>query len=229
MIKLTQCMIVEGKYDKQKLSRILDATILTTNGFRIFKDREKRRLIQTLAAQNGIIILTDSDSAGFQIRNHIKSFVPAEQITNVYIPEIAGREKRKAEASKEGLLGVEGIPDEAIIAALEKAGITPEPKTRTGPKITKLDLYQDGFSGRPNSAASRKRLLQYLNLPHYMTANSVLEIINATMSAEEYRMMVKNIMAQDIPPAHIATPQQEPKAEPYETKTGGNFSSPNEK
>ncbi|MDD6235759.1 MAG: DUF4093 domain-containing protein [Clostridiales bacterium] len=229
MIKLTQCVIVEGKYDKQKLSRILDATILATNGFRIFKDREKRRLIQTLAAQNGIIILTDSDSAGFQIRNHIKSFVPAEQITNVYIPEIAGKEKRKTEASKEGLLGVEGIPDEIIIAALAQAGITPEQKTQTGSKITKLDLYQDGFSGKPNSTAYRKRLLQYLNLPHYMTANSILEIINATMSAEGYHRMVKNILTQDVPTTHTVTPQKDLNAEPYETKTGGNFSFPDEK
>ena len=212
MIKLTQCVTVEGKYDKQKLSRILDATILATNGFRIFKDREMRRLIQTLAEQNGIIILTDSDSAGFKIRNHIKSFVPARQITNVYIPEIAGKEKRKREISKEGLLGVEGIPDEIILKALMQAGITPEHKTTSGCKITKLDLYEDGFSGGPDSAAYRKLLLQYLNLPHYMTANSILEMINATMTAEDYHLIVKKIKEQNVPGTRIVTPQKDPKA-----------------
>ena len=171
-----------------------------------------RRLIQTLAEQNGIIILTDSDSAGFKIRNHIKSFVPARQITNVYIPEIAGKEKRKREISKEGLLGVEGIPDEIILKALMQAGITPEHKTTSGCKITKLDLYEDGFSGGPDSAAYRKLLLQYLNLPHYMTANSILEMINATMTAEDYHLIVKKIKEQNVPGTRIVTPQKDPKA-----------------
>ncbi len=193
MIKLTQCVIVEGKYDKQRLSRILDATILATDGFRIFKDKEKRGLIQTLAAQNGIIILTDSDSAGFKIRNHIKGFVPVGQITNVYIPEIAGKEKRKREPSKEGLLGVEGVSDEVIFQALLQAGITPKQRETATAQVTKLDLYEDGFSGKPQSAENRRRLLQYLKLPHYMTANSVLEIINATMTVEEYHHMVEKI------------------------------------
>ena len=204
-------MIVEGKYDKQKLSRILDATILATNGFRIFKDREMRQLIQTLAEQNGIIILTDSDSAGFKIRNYIKGFVPAERITNVYIPEIAGKEKRKREASKEGLLGAEGVSDEMILAALMQSGITLEQKTKSGDKITKLDFYRDGFSGGPHSAAYRRLLLRHLNLPHYMSTNSMLEIMNATMTVDEYHLMVKKMKEQDISAMRVTDFEAIPK------------------
>lgn len=189
MISLRQCVIVEGKYDKQKLSRLVDATVLTTDGFRIFRDREKRLLVQRLAEKNGIIILTDSDSAGFLIRRHIKSFVPAERIINVYIPEILGKERRKPSPSKEGLLGVEGMADEILLKALERAGVTC-PRGAGGPKISKLDLFDDGLSGGPDSGAMRQRLLKKLGLPHYITANSLLEILNASMTPEEYRALV---------------------------------------
>ncbi len=192
MISLKQCIIVEGKYDKQKLSRLVDATILATDGFRIFRDKEKRLLIRRLAAQNGIIILTDSDHAGFLIRQHIKGLVPAEQITNVYIPEILGKERRKPAPSKEGLLGVEGVADELLLEALEQAGVF-HAETRATPKLTKLNLYQDGLSGTADSSRRRQRLLQKLNLPHYLTANALLELINATMTPEEYHALVATL------------------------------------
>lgn len=192
MISLRQCVIVEGKYDKQKLNRLVDATILTTDGFRIFRDREKRLLIRKLAEKNGVIILTDSDSAGFLIRRHIKSFVPADQIINVYIPEILGKERRKPFPSKEGLLGVEGMEDTVLLQALERAGITCC-QTVPGPKLTKLDLYQDGLSGGPDSCALRQRLLKKIGLPHYITANSLLALLNASMAPEEYRALMKGL------------------------------------
>ncbi len=130
MIKLSQAVIVEGKYDKIRLSSVLDAEIITTEGFRIFKDREKLSFIRQIAKKRGIIIMTDSDSAGFMIRGHLASAVPNENIINVYVPEIKGKEKRKASASKSGLLGVEGMSEEVILSALERAGISPE-KTDT--------------------------------------------------------------------------------------------------
>lgn len=126
MIKLSQAVIVEGKYDKIRLSSVLDAEIITTEGFRIFKDREKLSFIRQIAKKRGIIIMTDSDSAGFMIRGHLASAVPNENIINVYVPEIKGKEKRKASASKSGLLGVEGMSEEVILSALERAGISPE-------------------------------------------------------------------------------------------------------
>lgn len=208
MIRLKQCVIVEGKYDKQKLSRLIDAVILTTDGFRIFRDREKRKLIQILAEKNGLLILTDSDKAGFLIRRHIKGLVPPDRITNVYIPEIRGKEKRKAAPSKEGLLGVEGLPDEVIREALERAGVhTEQPEEETAsseqtdktaavfPKITKLDFYRDGLSGRNGSARMRDKICIELNLPHYMTANSLLDILNATMTLPEYQALIKKVQS----------------------------------
>ena len=192
MISLRQCVIVEGKYDKQRLSRLVDATIIETDGFRIFRDREKRLLIQRLAEKNGIIILTDSDSAGFLIRRHIKSLVPPDRIINVYIPAILGKERRKPSPSKEGLLGVEGMEDESLLKAFEQAGVTCVPAV-SGPKITKLDLYEDGLSGRPGSSVLRQRLLKRLGLPHYITANSLLAFLNASMTLEEYRALVAEL------------------------------------
>ncbi len=188
MIKIKEAVIVEGKYDKIKLSGIIDAPIIETNGFRIFKDREKAELLRRLALTRGIIILTDSDSAGFVIRNHIKGIAENGRILNAYIPEIFGKEKRKARASKENLLGVEGVCDEYILAALKRCGATlidgeAKEKARL---ITKTDLYNYGLSGGDNSAEKRRLLLEKLNLPKYITTNALLDIINCTMSAEEF-------------------------------------------
>ena len=194
MIKIDRAVIVEGKYDKIKLSSILDAVIIETDGFGIFNDKEKQALIRRLAETKGILILTDSDSAGFKIRSFIKGIVPSEQIINAYIPDIFGKEKRKTEASKEGKLGVEGVKPQVIAEALEKAGIFCEEvedyERRTS---TKLDLYDDGLSGGAGSDDLRKKLLKHLNLPEKLTANALLQIINTFLTFEEYKKAVEEI------------------------------------
>lgn len=184
MIKLEQAVIVEGKYDKIKLSSIIDAVIITTNGFNIFKDTEKLELIRYYAEKTGIIIMTDSDSAGFTIRNHIKGAVRKGTIINVYIPDIMGKEKRKIKPSAEGKLGVEGVEKKIILEALEKAGVTAS-AVESHEKITKTDLYCLGLSGGKNSSELRKKLLEYLKLPSLLSPNSMLEVLNTMLSLEE--------------------------------------------
>ncbi len=184
-IKLSQAVIVEGKYDKIKLSNIIDAFIIETNGFGIFKDKEKLRFIKRLANERGIIILTDSDHAGFMIRNYISSGVPKDKIINVYIPDIFGKEKRKAESSKEGKLGVEGMSSQILLEALQKANITCEKSFNDNP-ITKYDLYELGLSGTPDAKENRKKLLKNLDLPEFLSANSLLSCINNMMTRDEF-------------------------------------------
>lgn len=184
MIKLEQAVIVEGKYDKIKLSSIIDAVIITTNGFNIFKDKEKLELIRYYAEKTGIIIMTDSDSAGFTIRNHIKGAVKKGTIINVYIPDIMGKEKRKLKPSAEGKLGVEGVEKKIILEALEKAGVTASAGEERE-KITKTDLFTLGLSGGKNSSELRKKLLEYLKLPSLLSPNSMLEVLNTMLSLEE--------------------------------------------
>lgn len=193
MIQLQQAVIVEGKYDKIKLSGLLDALILETDGFGIFKDREKQKLIRRLASTHGIVVLTDSDSAGFVIRSFLSGIVPPETITNVYIPDILGKEKRKATPSKEGKLGVEGMKTEVLLAAFQKAGIAVAENTssQTQRPITKTDLYEDGLSGTPNSAEKRRRLLQTLDLPERLSTNALLKLMNTSMTYAEYKTAVQ--------------------------------------
>lgn len=186
MIKLKQAVIVEGKYDKIKLKSIIDAPIITTDGFGIFKNREKMALIKSLAQKRGIIIMTDSDSAGFMIRKKICGSVNSGRILNVYIPDIFGKERRKAHSSKEGKLGVEGVPKDVILTALKRAGVTSTESVKSGGQITKADLFELGLSGRPNSAQKRLALLKSLNLPENMTANSLLEVLNIFFTKEEF-------------------------------------------
>lgn len=208
MIKLKEAIIVEGKYDKIKLSSIVDGLIITTDGFGIFKDKEKRELIKLLAKKRGIIILTDSDSAGFLIRSHIKGFVKKGEIKNVFVPDIFGKEKRKTAPSKEGKLGVEGISREILESALKKAGIAnlqgqnegqnegqnqgqdKQPQQR---EVTKTDLFEDGLSGGADSKAKRALLLSQLGLPRRMSTNTLLEAINALYSYEEYKQALSRI------------------------------------
>ena len=208
MIKLKEAIIVEGKYDKIKLSSIVDGLIITTDGFGIFKDKEKRELIKLLAKKRGIIILTDSDSAGFLIRSHIKGFVKEGEIKNVFVPDIFGKEKRKTAPSKEGKLGVEGISREILESALKKAGIAnlqgqnegqnegqnqgqnKQPQQR---EVTKTDLFEDGLSGGADSKAKRALLLSQLGLPRRMSTNTLLEAINALYSYEEYKQALSRI------------------------------------
>ena len=179
MIKVDMPIIVEGKYDKIKLKSIIDGVILTTEGYGIYKNKEKMALIRKYAEKSGIIILTDSDGAGFQIRNHLKSALGNVKIVNIYIPDIFGKERRKAAPSKEGKLGVEGIPIETLRKALEKAGAlegTPAPK---GEPITKTDLFLTGISGGEESRARRQQLLKMLSLPSRLTAKGLLPILNS--------------------------------------------------
>ena len=191
MIKVDQIVIVEGKYDKIKLSSIIDGIIIETDGFGIFKDKEKQKLIRKLAEKKGVVILTDSDSAGFVIRNFITSIVPNEYITNVYIPDIFGKEKRKESCSKEGKLGVEGVPAAIIAEAFAKAGIGAEPSEEKSIKeITLNDFYDDKLTGSPDSKERRKKLLRQLDLPERMSTKAMLEIFNLFLTYDEYKKLV---------------------------------------
>lgn len=192
MIHIEQAIIVEGKYDKIKLSSVIDGVIIVTDGFGIFKDKEKMSLIRAYASKTGIIILTDSDSAGFKIRNYLKGSVDGK-ITNVYIPDVFGKEKRKEKASKEGKLGVEGIDHEIILDAFKKAGVVFSQRDKDMPKITRVDLYNDGLSGGKNSSLKRKKLLKYLGLPELISVSGMLDILNSMFTPEEYRQIISEI------------------------------------
>ena len=189
MIKVKQAIIVEGKYDKIKLSTLVDAVIIPTNGFGIYKDEEKKQLIRSLAEKTGIIILTDSDSAGFRIRSHIRNIVKKGEIINVYIPDIFGKEKRKIQPSKQGKLGVEGMSHEILLAAFRKAGVTADSTPPKGDPITKADLLEKGLVGGENSAHRRAELQQKLGLPKLLSANMLIEILNVMMTRDEFLTM----------------------------------------
>lgn len=186
MLHLEQAVIVEGKYDKIKLSSVVDAVIITTNGFSVIKDKEKLEIIRFFAKNKGIIILTDSDSAGFKIRNFLKGAISDGKITNVYIPDIFGKEKRKSVPSKEGKIGVEGIDTQTLLEAFRKAGVISTEAGSEREPVTKLDLFEAGLSGGSNSAEKRSELLKYLGMPELMTTNAMLEIINTMMSRDEF-------------------------------------------
>ncbi|MDR0992527.1 MAG: DUF4093 domain-containing protein [Ruminococcus sp.] len=188
MIKLKQAVIVEGKYDKAKLSNIIDAPIIDVDGFGIFNNPEKAELIRFFARRTGIIILTDSDRAGFKIRGFIKGIVNEGEAINVYIPDIYGKERRKTAPGREGKLGVEGIPDDILIEAFTKAGVFSE-TAPVRPKITKADLAAKGLSGGKNSAERRKKLQASLGLPENLTANGLLDVLNAMFGREEFERL----------------------------------------
>ena len=192
MIHIQQAIIVEGKYDKIKLSSVIDAVIIVTNGFSIFKDNEKMSLIRAYAEKTGVIILTDSDSAGFKIRNYLKGSVKGN-IMNVYIPDIFGKERRKEKASKEGKLGVEGMDIEIIIDAFKKAGVVFSERDASKEKITRMNLYEDGFSGGKNSSFKRKQLLKYLELPELLSVSGMLDIMNSMFTLDEYKEIISEI------------------------------------
>lgn len=195
MIKINEAVIVEGKYDKIKLSGILDTVIIETDGFAIFKDKEKQQLIRFLSEKRGIIIMTDSDSAGFKIRSFINGITKSENIKNVYIPDVYGKEKRKTEMSKEGKLGVEGISTELIISALQKADVfCSENDKKEGREITRTDFFEDGISGRDNSSEIRKNLAKSLGLPERISSSALLKIINSHMTYDEYKNAINNLI-----------------------------------
>ncbi len=195
MISLREAIIVEGRYDKIKLSGIVDTPVIETGGFRLFKDREKQSLIRRIAEKRGILILTDSDSAGFVIRNFLRGAVGNADIKHAYIPQLKGKEKRKPESSKEGLLGVEGVSDEVIIEAIRRSGaeIIGESDNKPRGEITKPDLYELGLTGRTNSAALRQSLLKELGMPSYLTTNALLSALNCLYSLEELKELLKTL------------------------------------
>ena len=194
MIKLDKPVIVEGKYDKIRLSGFIDAVIIETDGFRIFSDKEKRSFIRNMAKNKGIIVMTDSDSAGFRIRNFIRNIAADGEVINVYMPDVFGKEKRKAEPSKEGKLGVEGLSEEIITEALTKAGVfhTQTEKAQSR-QVTVTDLFEDGFTGSDNSGERKQKLLKSLSLPSKMSNSQLLKLINTFMSYEDYKNAVLQI------------------------------------
>lgn len=193
MIKVDRIIVVEGKYDKIKLSSIVDSIIIETDGFGIFKDKEKQKMLRNMAKQKGIVILTDSDSAGFVIRNFLSSIIPNEYIINAYIPDVFGKEKRKETPSKEGKLGVEGVNPEVIIQALANAGVRCETHTERQVKLVNtIDFFEDGLSGSNDSKMRRRQLLKYLDLPERMSTKALIDIINSFMTYEEYKNAVEN-------------------------------------
>ena len=197
MIKLRQAIVVEGKYDQNTLRQIVDTAIFTTNGFADMKDPALLRLLQQAAQTTGLVILTDSDGAGFLIRNTLKSALPETGVLHAYIPDLPGKEKRKAAPGKEGLLGVEGMTPEILLKALRNAGAefadgsTPPPAREP---ITKQDLFALGLSGGPESAKKRAALLKALSLPAHMSANALLQALNVLFSREEFFTQARRLL-----------------------------------
>ena len=196
MIQLKEAVIVEGKYDKIKLSSLIDGLIIDTGGFQIFNDKEKLALIRRFAETRGILVLTDSDSAGFLIRNHLNGMIPKGKIKHAYIPDMFGKERRKEKPSKEGKLGVEGIPQEILAEVIRRAGVDcgiSEEKARPFREITKADLFEWGFSGGQDSRKKRAALLQELKLPEHMSPNALLLVVNCLMSYNEFCEVAKRL------------------------------------
>lgn len=201
MLHLHQTIVVEGKYDKAKLASLVDANIITTDGFDIFRNKEKLSLLRALAARTGLIVLTDSDGAGFRIRRHIAGTIPPEQVTHVYIPDLAGKERRKVRPGAEGLLGVEGVPDEALLEAFRKAGLTDEAVERCNESVTLTDLMEWGLTGGENSHRLRCRLLKALGLPGRMSTKALLRTVNTLYDRESFLRILEPLIqdAENIP------------------------------
>lgn len=196
MYKIEETIVVEGVYDKIKLSRFIDAVIIVTNGFRVFSDKRILDSIKKMAQETGIVILTDSDSAGFKIRNYIKQSLPDECVKHAYVPDVHGKEKRKSEPGKEGLLGVEGINDDIILDSLRKAGCIIDGNAETpkaGREITKADLYKAGLSGGALSREKRNALAASLGIPMKISANMLLDILNRLLNYDEFCEIIQNI------------------------------------
>ncbi len=192
MLKIKEIIIVEGNYDKSKLENLVDATIVVTDGFMIYKDKKKSEMIKALAQKHGAIIFTDSDSAGFKIRNYLKNILKGSNVRHAYIPDIEGKEKRKNHHSKEGMLGVEGVNDEIILKALENAGfdLAEEKEEKL---ITKSDFFDDGFTGASDSSHKREVLKKHLNLPAHLSANMLIDVLNRLYGYEEYKNIVSSL------------------------------------
>lgn len=194
MVKIKEAIVVEGRYDKNTLSQIVDAPIFETNGFGIFKDKAQMDLLRKVAEKRGLIVFTDADGAGFVIRNHIKSAIPGKYLKHAYTPDILGKERRKATPGKEGKLGVEGMRPEIVLDALRKAGATMEGEEVTPRnQITKQDLMELGLSGGADASAKRLALLKKLGLPERMSANAMLQALNLLYSLEELTALLNEI------------------------------------
>ena len=194
MVKIREAIVVEGRYDKNTLSQIVDAPILETSGFGIFKDKKQMALLRQVAEKRGLIVFTDADGAGFVIRNQIKSAIPAKYLKHAYTPDIFGKERRKAAPGKEGKLGVEGMKRDVILEALRKAGATIEgenPSASGG--ITKQDLMELGLSGGPGSSEKRLALMKRMNFPEHMSANAMLQALNLLLSLDELTCIMQEI------------------------------------
>lgn len=191
-LKVKQAIVVEGKYDKIKLSAVVDAVIVCTNGFGIYNDKSTTELIKVYARTNGIIILTDSDRAGFQIRNHLKGLIPDGKMINLYIPEVFGKEKRKSAPSKEGKLGVEGINVKTLREVFERSGVLTD-RTESKELITRNDFYRLGLSGKPYSSELRKKLCKALGLPCCLSTKALVDHVNAVGDKQRLIEFVENI------------------------------------
>ena len=198
MKKVKEVIVVEGRYDKNALSQVVDATVITLGGFSVFNDKEKLAFLRRLAEKQGLIVLTDSDGAGFVIRNYLKGALPKELVKQAYIPDIYGKERRKRTPGKEGKLGVEGMKPDVLLTALARAGATfldEENGTgAAGEPITKADLFELGLTGGPDSAAKRQAILRELELPEHLTANGLLEALNLLYSRESFLEFAKKLL-----------------------------------
>ena len=198
MVKIQEAIVVEGRYDKNTLSQIVDAPIFQTDGFHIHKDKALVQLLRSVAQKRGLIVLTDSDGAGFVIRNFLKSCIPPQQLKHAYIPDVYGKERRKAAPGKEGKLGVEGMPPDIILESLRNAGATVLGEAaQTSGEITKLDFVELGLSGGENSSLLRKKVLKKLNLPEHMSSNAMLQALNLLYSKAELREILRQLEKQD--------------------------------
>ena len=185
--RVKEVVVVEGRYDRNTLLQAVDATVVEVGGFSLFHDDEKTAYLRDLAEKNGIILMTDADSAGFVIRNHLKGCLPPERVKQAYIPDVYGKERRKKKPGKEGKLGVEGMRPEVLLEALRRAGATFEDGEgrRTAAGITKADLLEKGLIG-PNSREKRLEIQKKLGFPEHLTANGLLEAMNLLLSREEF-------------------------------------------
>ncbi len=197
MRKVKEVIVVEGRYDKNALSQVVDATVITLGGFSVFNDKEKLAFLRRLAEKQGLIVLTDSDGAGFVIRNYLKGALPKELVKQAYIPDVHGKERRKRTPGKEGKLGVEGMKPDVLLAALERAGATfldREMETApVGEAITKADLFALGLTGGLDSVSRRQALLKKLDLPEHLTANGMLEALNLLYGRETFLELAEEL------------------------------------
>ena len=202
MKRIKEVIVVEGRYDKNTLSQVVDATIVTLGGFAVFNDREKLAFLRRLAEKQGLIVLTDSDGAGFVIRNYLKGALPGDRVKQAYVPDVPGKERRKRRPGKEGKLGVEGMRPEALVESLRRAGATfldEAARTPAGEPLTKADLFALGLSGGQDSAARRQALLRRLDLPEHLTANGLLEALNLLYDREELEALLRDWDGRQLP------------------------------